>query len=156
MNIFANFEWSPDMSGRCGDPRLIAESIVNLITYAGFQRVIVTSLVLYLGPILLICLICRITYFSRKRGFFFKWPDFFLLAVPVGLWLLLAIVYPIGRPTSSFWELILLGSVAALTIVFRPRYVDEVKLDLSKAGLLGTTSLAVLFWVFMPEWNIIF
>lgn len=140
------------MSGgaTCGDPRMMAESVASYTECLGYSFGVTTSLALYLAPLIVLTLFVGIGFYIRRRESILCWPDALLLFVPVAIWYVLALAYPVGRPTSSFWELLLLGTIGGLTILFRCRSVSVYRVEFSKIGLLGTSSLAVNFWAFMP------
>ena len=91
-------------------------------------------------------------YFVRRRIVVVEWPDILLLLLPALVWFELVLMYPIGKPLVSFWELTILGVLAGFSIILRRRFTGQSRVEASKAGVLGTTSLAVLFWAFMPSW----
>lgn len=141
LNVFAN----------SGDPKLYAESLARVVSLVGLKQVILYGYLFYLPPLLLVGLVAAGTCFVQRKNWLIRWPDFGLLVFPALLWLVLGIVYPIGRPTVTLWELTLLGLIAGLTILFRYKFLSRFRTGFANAGLLGLTSLAICFWAFMPS-----
>ncbi len=144
-------EYGLNVLANSGDPKLFAESLARVVSFVGLKQVIFNGYLFYLPPLLLVGLVATGTCFVRQKNWLVRWPDFGLLVFPALLWLILGIVYPIGRPTVTIWELVLLGTIAGLTILFRYRFLSQFRTGFANAGLLGLTSLAICFWAFMPS-----
>ena len=110
------------------------------------------SVFLYLVPLIVIALVANLASLARTKKVLLCWPDWFLLVLPVAWWLLLAILFPIGKGALNILELAILGTIAALTFVFRWRTAKPVRTQLAMAGVVATTSIAICFWAFIPAW----
>ncbi len=154
MRSLHYLEWNPDTSAICGDPRFIAESVLNAASYMGLGPVVGLSLGLYLLPLLLIATVTSITYYAKRKLVLLAWPDVFLLVLPAAIWLLLALAYPVGKPYASLLDLLFLGLLAGLTLIVRSFGSESVRTPTAKLGLLGVTSAAICCWAFMPEWTV--
>ena len=135
-----------------GDPKLYAESLARVASFVGLEKVILYGYLFYLPPLLLIGLVATGTCLLRQKSWLVRWSDIGLLVFPPLLWLVLGIVYPIGRPTVTIWELVLLGAIAGFTVLVRYIYLSQFRTGFANAGLLGVTSLAICLWAFMPPY----
>jgi len=133
-----------------GDPKLYAESLARVASFVGLEKIVLYGFLFYLPPLLLVGLVATGTCLVRQKNWLVRWPDIGLLVFPALLWVVLGIVYPIGRPTVTIWELVLLGAIAGFTILVRYSYLSQFRTRFANAGLLGLTSLAICFWAFMP------
>ena len=152
MNTLTDFEWQRDLSTVCGDPRYMAESVANATKMVGLEQSAILLLPFYFVPLIVVGGLFAAIYFVRRRIVVVEWPDILLLLLPALVWFELVLMYPIGKPLVSFWELTILGVLAGFSIILRRRFTGQSRVEASKAGVLGTTSLAVLFWAFMPSW----
>ena len=153
MNSIASIPWNPDTSAWDPKPEWVVESLFNFASYVGIKGLLLYAALFYLLPLIVISAMETIVRFMRKRPFLLRWPDVLMPVLPVGVWLVLSLAYPIGRPVSSLWELILLGVIGASTLAARSLAAESGRGEMAEAGLLVTTSLAVCFWAFMPQWS---
>jgi len=153
MNGIASIPWSPDTSAWDPKPEWLVESLFNFASYVGIKGLLLYAALFYLLPLIGIGAAATTVHLMRKKRFLLHWPDALMPALPVGVWLVLSLTYPIGRPASSLWELVLLGVIGASTLTIRSLAADSGRGEMAEAGLLVTTSLAVCFWAFMPQWN---
>jgi hypothetical protein len=152
MNTLTDFEWQRDLSTICGDPRYMAESVANFTKMVGLEQSATLLLPFYFVPVVMIGGLFAAIFFVRRRIVVVEWPDILLLSLPAVVWYELVLMYPIGKLLVSFWELTILGVLAGVSVILRRSFTGRINVEASKVGVLGTTSMAVLFWAFMPSW----
>lgn len=152
LKDLTGFEWNPDTLG-CGDPRIIEASISNWFSHFGLEFGVTVSAMFYLTPLLAISIVACVASVALRRKLLIRWPDLFLLVLPVLIWFALIVSFPVGKKPMNFSELLVLGTFSSLTIVARWPMPDSFRTQLAGVGLLGTTSLAACLWAFVPAIN---
>ena len=151
MSSLTDYAWDLNDGTICGDPREIAEQFANLAETFGLRAAVGPVVIGYLVPLLFFGSICCLYQFVKYRVFVLRWPDLLLLTLPMTIWLMLVLTYPVGKPLPSFWEVVALGCIAAVSIGSRRQFAGPLRTEAAKVGLVGTMSLAVCFWALSPD-----